>query len=402
MWGKIVGGRTAPLGRGGSLAMARQMEQLAPVQSFQLCAVLLAILGAACSSTAESQPSFSPAPSVKNADATVSIGEKSKPYIATQAVAFEAAAPVVKAPARVAFRDGAVSQINLPVPGRVTAVHVKTGDKVKAGDPLITLTSADAAAARASLAAAQAEVDAARKEVARQDQMAASGVGIESERVSAQAKLRQIEAELARAQTTSGLLGGGGGSTIVLRAPMDGTVIARRASVGSAAEPGGEPLIEIGNPNALWVIAEVFERDLVQVHEGADVDVEISVDDKPLHGKVVTVGGAVSGSTRTAPVYIALDAGAETTIRSGMFARATIKAPAGQSIVLPAEAVLVKDGKKYVVFVRQGQTEKYTSRDVTVGRSVDGRVQVLTGLAVGDQVVIKGALLLDTAAEQLL
>lgn len=368
--------------------------------SFQLCAALL-IFGAACSGTAESQPTFQPATSVTNADKTVSIGEKSKPYISVQTVAFEASAPVVRAPAKVAFRDGAVSQINLPVPGRVTAVHVKTGDKVKAGDPLITVTSPEAAAARASFAAAQAEADAARKEVARQDQMATTGVGIDSERVAAQAKLRQVEAELARAQTTSGLLGGGGGSTIVLRSPMDGTVIARRATVGSAVEPGGEPLIEIGNPNALWVIADVFERDLVQVHEGADVDIDVSVDDKPIHGKVVTVGSALSGTTRTAPVYIAVD-GDPSSFRAGMFARATIKAPAGQSIVLPAEAVLVKDGKKYVVYVRQGATDKFMAREVTVGRSVDGRVQVMTGLVPGDNVVVKGALLVDTQAEQLL
>ena len=402
MWGKIAIWSGSVRCRYGSLAGGTEAVTGGAVPRFQLYAALL-LAAAACSSTAESQPTFSPAPSVQNADKTVSVSDKSKPYVQTQAIAFETSAPVVRAPAKVAFRDGAVSQINLPVPGRVTAVHVKTGDKVKAGDPLITVTSPEAAAARASFAAAQAEADAARKEVQRQDQMASTGVGIESERVAAQAKLRQVEAELARAQTTSGLLGGGGGSTIVLRSPMDGTVIARRASVGSAVEPGGEPLIEIGNPNSLWVIADVFERDLVQVHEGADVDIELSNDDKPLHGKVVTVGGALSGSTRTAPVYIAIDAGSEGSLRSGMFARATIKAQAGaQTIVLPAEAVLVKDGKTYIVYVRQGTQDKFVARDVTVGRSVDGKVQVMSGLTPGEQVVIKGALLLDTQAEQLL
>jgi cobalt-zinc-cadmium efflux system membrane fusion protein len=300
----------------------------------------------------------------------------------------------------VAFRDGAVSQINLPISGRVTQVHVKTGDRVKAGDPLITLTSPDAAAARASLAADQAELDAAKKEVTRQQQMATTGVGIESEKVAAEAKLRQIEAELARAQTTAGILGGGGGSTIVVRAPIDGTVISRRASVGSVAEPGGDPLIEIGNPSALWVVADVFERDLGQVHEGAEVDIEVSAGQAPLHGHVATVGSALTGSLRTAPVYIALDGG-DDSMRAGMFARATIKAKAGQSIVLPVESVLVKDGKRYIVYTKQAG-EKYGPKEVTVGRSIDGRVEILSGLAVGDQVVTKGALLLDSAAEQLL
>lgn len=399
MWGKIaVELRILPRWVA-CLAVAREVEQAAPVPYFHLRAVLLVLL-AACSGTAESEPSFAPAVSVTNTDHSVSVSEKSKAYVATQTVAFEASAPVVRAPARLAFRDGAVSQINLPVPGRVTQVHVKTGDKVKVGDPLLTLSSPEAAAARASAAAASAELEAAKKEMARQDTMAAQGVGIESERVSAQAKLRQIEAELARAQTTAGILGGGGGPTIVVRSPIEGTVISRRATVGTAAEPGGEPLIEIGNPNALWVVAEVFERDLVQVKEGADVDVELSNDQAPRHGKVMTVGSALTGSLRSAPVYIQIDGDAEG-IHAGMFARATIKAPAGQSIVLPAEAVLVKDGKQYVVYVKQA-AEKFVPREVSVGRSVEGKIQILSGLNVGDQVVVKGALLLDAEAEQML
>ncbi len=314
----------------------------------------------------------------------------------------ETSAPVVRAPARVAFRDGAVSQLNLPVSGRVAIVHVKTGDRVKVGDPLVTLSSPEAASARASLAAAQAEHEAATREVARQDQMSSSGVGIESERVGAQARLRQIEAELARAQTTMAMFGGSGGagSVVVLRAPIEGTVIARRVTVGSVAQPGGEPLIEIGNPDALWIVADVFERDLVQVHEGAEVDVELSTDRDALRGTVVSIGSALTGSTRTAPVYIALHDSARE-LRAGMFARAAIKATAGQSIVLPSESVLVKDGKKSIVYVKRGE-DRFAPCEVTIGRSLDGKVQVLSGVAAGDQVVVKGALLIDGAADQLL
>jgi len=376
------------------------VEQAAPVPSYQIRAVLLCV-AAGCSGTAESQTTFSAPPSVTSPDGSIQVGEKSRPYVTTRAVAFEAAAPAVRAPARLAFRDGAVSQLNLAVPGRVTAVHVKTSDHVKAGDPLITLSSPEAAAARASMAAAQADHDAAKNEVARQDQMASSGVGIASERAAAQARLRQSEAELARARTTARLLGAGSGSTVVLRAPIDGTVIARRATVGSVAEPGGEPLIEIGNPTALWVVADVFERDLAQVHDGAEVDVELSMIDQKLRGRVASVGSALTGSLRTAPVYIALDDTAGLGLRAGMFARATIKAMAGEGIVLPVEAVLVKRGKKYIVYVKQAD-ERYLPREVSVGRSVDGKVQILSGLGVGEQVVVEGALLIDGAAEQLL
>jgi cobalt-zinc-cadmium efflux system membrane fusion protein len=374
------------------------VEHVAPVfrSSFLL---LIAVFG--CSGTAESDTvSFTPPPSTTRPDGAIRVSAASRPYVTVEAVKASSSTPIVRAPARVAFRDGAVSQVNMPLTGRVTEVHVKTGDRVKTGDPLVTLTSPDAAAARAQLAAAIAEHDAAVHETTRQDTMQKSGVGVDSERVAAQAKLRQSEAELARAQTTASILGGGGGSVVVLRAPIDGTVITRRATVGAVAQPGGDPLIEIGNPTALWVIAEVFERDIAQVREGADVDVELSTHAQPLKGHVVSVGSALTGSLRTAPVFVILDDA--TGARSGMFARAAIKAPAGQqSIVLPTEAVLVKDGKTYVVYVKIGD-DLYAPRNVDVGPSVDGKVEVTSGLKLGDMVITKGALLVDNASEQLL
>ncbi|HEX3765626.1 MAG TPA: efflux RND transporter periplasmic adaptor subunit, partial [Kofleriaceae bacterium] len=255
---------------------------------------------AACSPAAGETVAFSPPTSTPHPDGTVRLARESRPYVVTEKVALGAASAVVLAPARIAFRDGAVSQVNLPVAGRVTAVHVNTGDRVKAGDPLVTITSPDAAASRAQLAAATAEHDAAVQETARQDAMARSGVGVETERVTAQAHLRQSEAELARAQTTVGMLGGGGGPTVVVRAPIDGTVIARHATVGAVAQPGGDPLIEIGNPSSLWVVADVFERDLAEVHDGAPVDIELPTR-AAAAGHVASIGSALTGALRTAP-----------------------------------------------------------------------------------------------------
>lgn len=361
---------------------------------------LLVLCLAACSPAVGETVSFSPPPATTRPDGSVRLARESRPYVVTQKVAKAAEASVVRAPARLAFRDGAVSQVNMPVTGRITEIHVKTGDRVKPGDPLVTLTSPDAAAARAQLAAASAEHDAAAQEVARQATMSAAGVGVETERVAAQARMRQNEAELARARSTVAGLGGGGGATVVLRAPIEGTVIARHATVGAVAQPGGDPLIEIGNPNALWVIADVFERELGQVRDNAAVDVELATRAAPVAGHVVSVGSALTGALRTAPVYIALDAAAAD-VRAGMFARAAIKAPAGQTIVLPSQAIVIKDGKTFLVFVRTGE-DLFVPRKVSIGPSVDGKVEVLGGIVEGEDVVVQGALLLDGAAEQLL
>jgi len=360
----------------------------------------VSLLLGACSSTAESETAFSPPTSSTTKTGTIKIGARSRAYVVTQVVEVGSNAPLVRAPAKIAFRDGAVSEVDTPTPGRITTVHVKVGDKVKANDPLVTLTSPDAANSRASVTAAQAAYDAAVTEAARQDHMASSGVGVETDRVAAQARLRQAQVELDRARSGSALLGGGAGSTLVVRAPIDGTVIARRATVGAVAEPGGESMIELGNPNALWAIADVFERDLNGIKDGAEVDIELASRTEPLKGHVMSVGSALTGSTRTAPVYIALDT-QSTDIRAGMFARAAIKGPAGEMIFLPSEAVLVKDGKTFLVYVKVGE-DTFAARHVKIGRSVGGQIAILSGLKVGDVVVVKGALLLDGASEQML
>src|SRR5215470_8197232 len=178
------------------------------------CSLLVWV--AACSPAVGETVSFSPPTSTPRPDGSVRLAKESRPYVTSEKIALGASTPVVQAPARIAFRDGAVSQVNLPITGRIAAVHVKTGDRVKTGDALVTISSPDAAAARAQLAAATAEHDAAVAEAARQDTMAKSGVGVDSERVTAQAKLRQSEAELARTQSTAALLGTGGGPTVVL------------------------------------------------------------------------------------------------------------------------------------------------------------------------------------------
>src|SRR3954471_22169374 len=132
---------------------------------------------AACSPAAGETVSFSPPTSTPRSDGTVRLDPQSRPYVGVEKGALGAASPVVLAPARIAFRDGAVAQVNLPIAGRILAIHVRTGDRVKAGASLVTISSPDAAAARAQLAAATAEHDAAVQESARQDAMARSGVG---------------------------------------------------------------------------------------------------------------------------------------------------------------------------------------------------------------------------------
>lgn len=332
-------------------------------------------------------------------DGVVTLPEPSLRFVEIESVGAEQSFAGLRAPAHVAFADGAVSRLGAPLPGRVARVHVQLGDRVAAGAPLVTLDCPEAASSRAALRTSEAAVTEARAALERQVQMLERGVGTERERLHAQRALAEAEAERARARAAVQFVGNQAGTTVVLKAPIAGTVVNRRATVGASVDPAGEPLVEVGDPSALWVIAEVFERDLPLVREGATATLELPATGEQLSGRVAAVGVVVDGGARTAQVRIALDGPTET-LRPGTFGRARIASPE-TALSLPTAAVLIKNGRESVVYV-EGPPGTFTRRPVVVGRPIDGRVLVTSGIAPGDRVVVRGALLVDGTAEQLL
>lgn len=365
----------------------------------RLSLLALLALTASCSTGAPAHAPPERTPPKPAQEGLLQIAEGSRAFVTTTVVSPESSGALLQAPARVAFRDEAIARVAAPFAGRVVTVHVRTGDAVKPGDALVTLDCPDAASARTAVLTATAALREAQLAVERERRMQEQGVGIERERLAAETRLAEAQAELSRAHSASSFVGGGTGSTLVLRAPIAGTVLSRNATVGAALQPGGEPLVEVGDPSALWVVAEVFERDLPLVREGARVQVELPSERGPLSGQVISVGTVVTAGSRTAPVRIHLDTSGAG-MRPGMFGRVRIEAT-DAGITLPSQAVLIRNGKQLVVYVQQDSLT-FERRTVAVAQSVEGRVRVISGLSPGEKVVTQGALLLDGAADQLL
>ena len=333
------------------------------------------------------------------AEGEVRIPDGSRQFVEVEEVSASADGSTVMAPAHVEFRDGAVSEVGAPLDGRVTTVHVRVGQRVSVGDPLVTLDSPDAAAMRAAASTAQAAAREAHLELDRQRRMQQEGVGTERELVTAETKASSADAEVARVESGARSIGPGAGAAVVVRAPIAGVVITRRASLGLAVQRGGDPLLSLGDATALWLVADIFERDLAHVRAGATARVTLPSLDQPLPARVASLGTIVAPGLRTAPVFLTLDTHG-LALRPGMYGRVAIDA--GDAVVsLPASAVLIKNGKETVVYV-QKDASTYVRRPVVLAQSLDGRVQIVSGVAPGEMVVVKGALLLDGAADQLL
>ena len=303
------------------------------------------------------------------------------------------------APAHVAFVEDRVASVSVPVSARVQTVSAHVGDMVKAGDLLATLVSPDALRTRYDVAAAKTAHDVAVVEAQRQQTMVDKGVGVEVDLRAAQAKVRETSQELARAQGTAALLGSGGGDRIELRAPRSGIVAERKAVVGTSAEPGAA-LFTIGDPQAMNVVAEVFESDLPGIFAGSSVQVEVPQLPKPLKGTVRYLGATLDKESRRAAVVVALSE-QNPVLRPGMQAKVGVQLSNLHEMLIPVSAVLIKDESHSVVYV-QHENSQFEARAVTLGRPSRGLVPVISGLNVGEKIVVRGGLLLDGAASQLL
>lgn len=320
-------------------------------------------------------------------------------YLTIREIRPEQLAGRISAPARVEFRAKAVSTAGTVVAGRVVKVHVQAGDRIKAGAPLATLVSGEAAQIRSDFARAETELARANDRLKRQLEMQRNGVGLEVERVEAETQLKEARTELERSRDLMHLLGEGVASEVIVRAPIDSIVLKAHVSTG-AAVGAGSPLFELGQPSAAWIVADVFEKDLLLVETGAKVVIELASLPDPVHGHVVGESAAIETELRRGSVFIEVD-DPKLPLRPGMYARVAIQTSAPGQIVVPTSAVLIKDGRETIVYVETAPGS-FVARPVQVGQSREGMTPILKGLLGGERVVVGGALLLDGAASLLL
>jgi cobalt-zinc-cadmium efflux system membrane fusion protein len=361
---------------------------------------LIFLLAATGCEKAATPPAAEKSGAAPAASQSIRIEAAQKQFLAIEAAGSARDTDVISLPGRVTFRPQAQSAVGATAAGRVSQLLVRAGEVVKAGAPLLTIESADAAAARATLDQAATRLVTAQSVYKRNVEMIERGVGLEVERQEAEARLKEARAEDARARQTAGLIGAGQGSRITVRAPSDGVVMTIRVAVGATVAPGGEALLELGDPSRLQVVAQVLESDLRRVAVGQEAEVELPALATRAAGKVESFSPRVEPDSRRAQIFLAL-AKAPEGLRAGMLAQVALRVGAEAGIALPVSAVLIKDGKRRVVYVERPDGS-FEAREVQIGHVRDGHVVILQGLKSGEKVVVRGALLLDNQAEQLL
>jgi len=182
-----------------------------------------------------------------------------------------------------------------------------------------------------------------------------------------------------------------------IHSPFDGIIMAIGARDGSRITPDTE-LYKIADLSKVWVIVDLYEDDMPWVREGDQAEMQVAgIPGQVFKGNVSFIYPYLEAKTRTIKMRLEFD-NAKGELKPEMFANVTVFASKHvDALVIPAESI-VRTGKQEQVFVSR-EAGKYEPRFVKVGISAAGQVQIIEGLAVGEQVVTSGQFLIDSESK---
>ena len=276
------------------------------------------------------------------------------------------------------------------VMGLVSEIHFAEGAQVAAGDVLVSfdrsILTAELAVRRAEVEVRKAEVENARQafaraqrlmqtqnvSAARYDELAAALKAVEAEVKSAQATVAAARARLAKRQVT---------------APFSGRLGIRNVSVGALIEPG-DPIVTLDDISVIKLDFQVPERNLAFLQPGQEITAASEAyPDRVFFGTVTSLDSRVDPVTRAVTVRAVID-NAERVLKPGMFLLVELGvATRHDAVIIPEEAVVANGTERYVFVVDSGTVRQ---SPVELGQRMRGEVEVVSGVAAGQMVVVGG------------
>ena len=276
--------------------------------------------------------------------------------------------------------------VNLRVSGWIEKLYADTdGMPIEKGQPLFELYSPEIQVAVEELIAARKSLEAVGDEQAKRVAQTLY-----------QATARKLELwGLDKAQVEQLAKRDRAPGTVTFAAPIGGHLTEKRVYEGAGVE-AGMMVMRLADRNRMWVDAQVYEQQLPLVQIGAKARATVvSEPGKVLEGEVIFIHPHIDPMTRTALIRVQIP-NEDYRLRQGMYATVDILAePPPPAPVVPREAI-IDTGTRQIAFVALGGG-RFEPREVKLGLSGDdGLVQVLSGLAPGEQVVTSGQFLLDS------
>jgi cobalt-zinc-cadmium efflux system membrane fusion protein len=305
----------------------------------------------------------------------------------------------------VAYNAFRTTPVITQVSGPISRVVVAPGQRVSQGQPMLYVASPDYSQLRTNYLKARDVYALAQKSYARAQDLYQHKAIAEQNLEQAESAQVQASGDLASAQAALKVMGITDPDALVqappsfevpVKAPIGGEVVEQDVAVGQLIQPGSTQCFMISDTGTVWVLVNVYQKDLPYVHVGDTVSIHTDAYPDEFHGRISYVAASLDPSTRTLQARIETGNPGEK-LKKDMFVAATVKAGTiANAIALPDAAVL-RDSENQPYVYAMTSANQFGRRTVTLGESLNGQTQVTSGLKPGDQVVGDGSLFLQFA-----
>jgi cobalt-zinc-cadmium efflux system membrane fusion protein len=310
---------------------------------------------------------------------------------------------VLRLPGTVAYNSFETTPVISQVSGPVARILIVPGENVRAGQPMLYVASPDFAQLRTNYLKAKDAFALARKSYARAQDLYQHRVIAQADLEQAESTQNQAQADLQAAEQALTVVGIDHPDRlskdttmpeVPVLAPISGEAVERLVSPGQVIQAGATQVFTISNMGSVWVLVNVYERDMGAVHMGDAVTIQTDAYPQEFHGRISYIGTALDPASHTLQVRIITQNPSEK-LKKDMYVTATIQAGAiANALTVPASAVLRDAQNEPFVYVEVSPNQ-FGERPVTIGDNADGNTQVLGGLKTGERVVADGSLFLQ-------
>jgi cobalt-zinc-cadmium efflux system membrane fusion protein len=305
----------------------------------------------------------------------------------------------------VAYNSFRTTPVITQVSGPVSRVAVLPGQKVNQGDPLLYVSSPDYSQLRSNYLKAKSAFALAQKANSRAQDLYQHRAIAEQNVEQAQSAEVQAGGDLMAAQAALKVMGitdpdalvnGPPSFEIPVKAPIGGLVVEQDVSAGQLIQPGTTQCFVISDVSTVWVLVNIYQKDLPYVHVGDTVTIQTDSYPEIFHGRIAYVAASLDPNTRTLQARIETNNPGEK-LKKDMYVVATVNAGTiANAIALPDAAVL-RDTENQPFVYAEASANQFGRRSVTLGESLNGQTEITSGLKAGDRIVGNGSLFLQFA-----
>jgi membrane fusion protein, heavy metal efflux system len=305
----------------------------------------------------------------------------------------------------VAYNSFRTTPVITQVSGPVSRVVVVPGQKVSQGEPMLYVASPDYSQLRTNYLKAKSAYSLAQMAFVRAKDLYEHHAIAEQNLEQAESAEVQANGDLIASQAALKVMGVTDPDALVkappsfevpVKAPIGGLVVEQDVSAGQLIQPGTTQCFMISDVSTVWVLVNVYQKDLPFVRVGDQVAIQTDTYPETFHGRIAYVAASLDPSTRTLQARIETN-NPDEKLKKDMYVVATVNAGAIQNAIALPDAAVLRDTENQPFVYAAASANQFGRRTITLGESLNGQTQITSGLKAGDRIIGNGSLFLQFA-----